>query len=110
MALLGYCLTCVQASNGHCFTKNSVPDEKREMMNKCPTNSFMNGLVNKRILGESIKDLPHFGNEFAAETSLLRLVPELRFSKVKFGSAPDLDIEAQRISRSRRAFTSGQGL
>jgi hypothetical protein len=48
--------------------------------------------------------------EFNAETTLLRLVPELGFSNVEFSGATDLDIEAHGSSRPRRAFTSGQGL
>jgi hypothetical protein len=48
--------------------------------------------------------------ELSAETTALRLVPELRFANVKFGGATDLDIKAQRSSRLSRAFTSGQGL
>ncbi len=48
--------------------------------------------------------------ELSSKTPSLRLVPELRLSDVKLGGATDVDYEAQRISRSSRAFTSGQGL
>ncbi len=79
-------------------------------MNNRPTNILIRNLVDERSLGKSINDLRNFRMELSAETTSLRLVPELRFSYVEFGGATDLDVESQRVSRSSRAFTSGQGL
>jgi len=62
------------------------------------------------VSARRLNDLGNFGMELSAETTSLRLVPKLSFGNVKLGGAPDVDYEAQRVSRSSRAFTSGQGL
>ena len=79
-------------------------------MNNRPANISMRNLVNEWSLSKTVNDLGNFGMEFSAETVSLRLVPKLSFSNVKLGGATDVDYEAQRISRSSRVFTSGQGL
>jgi len=94
----------------HNFANYSIPDEIWETTDHCPANISIHSLVNEWSLSKSVKDLPNFGKELGAETTSLRLVPELRLSNVKLGGTTDLDIESQRSSRSRRAFTSGQGL
>jgi hypothetical protein len=94
----------------HYFAKNSIPDEIREAMNNCPRNVSMRHLVNERSFSESVNDPSNFGTKLGAEAASVRLVPQLRYSNVKFCGATDLDVEGQRSSRSSRAFTSGQGL
>lgn len=94
----------------HHFANNSIPDEIRKMMDNCPADISINDLVDMRILCKSIKNLRNFGKELGTEAASLSLVPKLRFGNLKLGGATDLNIEAQRISRSSRVFTSGQGL
>lgn len=96
--------------NRDLFPKNSIPHEIREPMNNRPPNISIRNLVNEWSLSKTVNDLGDFGMELSAETTSLGLVPKLSFSNVKLGGATDVDYEAQRISRSRRAFTSGQGL
>jgi hypothetical protein len=94
----------------HHFANYSITDNIWETTDHRPANISIHGLVNEWSLSKSVKDLRNFGKELGAETNSLRLVPELRFSHIKFGGATNLDIEAQRSSRSRRAFTSDHGL
>ena len=108
--LAGVLSAVCAGENRHHFAKNSIPDEIREPINNRPANISMNNLINEWRLGKSINNLRNLGMEFSAETTLLRLVPELRFSNVEFGRATYLDFVTQRSSRSRRALTSGHGL
>ena len=66
--------------------------------------------INERSFSEYSGDLANFRMEVGAETAALRLVPDLRLSNVEFCGPTNLDLEAQRISRSSRVFTSGQRL
>ena len=104
-------LSAVRAGeNSDLRAKNSIPNKVREAMDNRSPDISIYSLVNERSLGKSVKDLRNFRMELGAETTLLSFVPKLRFSHVKFRGATYLDIEAQRSSRSSRAFTSGHGL
>ena len=106
----GFSLLCVQARTVTLIVQNSIPDEIRKTTNHGPSNISIDSSVNERIVSKSGNDLRDFELEFGAKTAPLSLVPQLRRRNVMLRSAPNLDIEAQRSRRSRRAFTSGQGL
>lgn len=79
-------------------------------MDNCPADISINDLIDLRSFHKSIKDLRDFRKELSAEAASLSLVPQLGLRNLKLGGATDLDSEAQRSSRSSRAFTSGQAL
>lgn len=96
--------------NRDLLANNAIPDEIREAMNNCSPSISIQDWINERSLSEYGEDLGNFRIELRAETRALRLVPDLRLSHVKFCGTSNLDLEAQRWSRSSRAFTSGQEL
>ena len=98
------------SENRDLLAKNAIPDELREPMNNGSPNISIQSWINLRVFGEYSKDFGNLRMEVSAETGSLRLVPDLRLSKIEFCGTPYLDLEAQRSSRSSRVFTSGQGL
>jgi hypothetical protein len=78
-------------------------------MNHCSPNVAMHNLINRRCRGQSIYYSRDFGTELTAQSRLLSLVPDLRLSNVQFCCATYLNFVTQRVNRSRRALTSGQG-
>lgn len=98
------------SQNYNCLTSDSVPDKVGKPTNQRSPNIAMSNLIEEWSFSESVDDLRNFGMELSAEIASLRLIPELRFSKIKFGGATDLNFVAQRSNRSRRPFTSGHEL
>ena len=92
------------------LAKNAVPDEIGEAMNNRSPNISIHGWINKWVLSEYSKDFRNFRMELGTQTGALSLVPDLRLSNVKFRGPTNLDLEAQRSSRSSRFLTSGQGV
>jgi len=94
----------------HHSADNSIPDEIREAMNNHPANISIHSLVNEWSVGESVNDLRNFGMELGAKATSLLLVPELRFSKVKFGGGrtctSKLNEVAAQVDPSHRARSS----
>ena len=79
-------------------------------MNNRSPNISIQSWINERVFSEYREDLGDFRVEVGAETGALRLVPDLRLTNVEFRGTTNLDLEAQRSSRSSRVLTSGQGL
>ncbi len=96
--------------NRDLVAKNAIPDEIREAMSyRSPNISIQSG-INERSFREYGEDLGNFRMEVGPEAGALRFVPALRFRNLEFCDTTNLDLEAQRSSRSSRVFTSGQVL
>ena len=77
------------------FACDTIPNQIWEPTNDSAANLAMDGLIDERTFGETIKDANDFEAKFSAELALLRFVPDLRLGNIQFGSPTNLDLVAQ---------------